>query len=119
MQVRTLGVVAALMGILSLAGAQASRAECGPQDKGKKKRQETGTKVEIKDLPAAVSEAAKKEAPSANWTSAAKHSTKKQGSAYVLEGSDGKYHVTITINASGDLLRFTKASQGKKPKKAK
>ena len=114
MRVRTIDVMAALMS-LSLFVVTTQGAMAGDGGKAKKK-DAAGEKVEIKDLPSPVTDAAKKEAPNANWTSAEKHSTKKQGSVYSLQGTDGKYHVTLMASSSGELLRFTKTSVGKKNK---
>ena len=114
MQVRTIKLVAALVSV-SLLAALAGTATAGDGQKGKKK--EAGAKVEIKDLPAAVTDAAKKELPNANWTSAEKLATKKQGSVYSLQGKDGKFQVTMMMSTSGDLLRLIKtAGKGKKVK---
>ena len=115
MRIRTVDVVAALLclGLLSLT---THRAMAGDDDKGDKQKQKAAEKVEIKDLPTAVTDAAKKELPNANWTSAAKHSTKKQGTAYALEGTEGKFHVTLMLSSSGELLRFTKVAGRKKAK---
>ena len=116
MRVPTSHVIAALMG-LSLFVATTQGAMAGGGGKGDKKKQAEGEKVDIKDLPSPVTDAAKKEVPNANWTSAQKHSTKKQGSVYLLQGTEGKYHLTLMASSSGELLRFTKASTGKKKSK--
>jgi hypothetical protein len=91
------------------------------QDTDKTKRQKKraeATKVELKDVPPAVAEAAKKELPNATWSSAEKTSAKKQGTLYVLEGKDGKYAVSVTMTSSGELQRLSKGIERKR-KKAK
>ncbi len=64
------GVVAAML-CLTLLAATASA-----QEKGKGKKKSEAAKVELKDVPPAVSDAAKKELPNANWTSAEKTTAK-------------------------------------------
>lgn len=95
-------------------GLLANVAEAG---KGAKKAT-TPEKVELKDVPAAVMDATKKELADATFTSAAKSSTKKQGTVYTLQGAQGKYAVSVTLNSSGQLLRLTKRIAGKKQKPA-
>lgn len=118
MRVRTIDLVAALVSV-SLFAALSGTATADDGAKGGKKKKEAGEKVEIKDLPNAVTDAAKKELPNANWTGAQKVATKKQGSVYSLEGKDGKFQVSMMVSTSGDVLRLTKiAGRGKKAKSA-
>jgi hypothetical protein len=84
------------------------------QDKGKGKKRDEGDKVEMKDVPAAVTDAAKKELPNATFTAANKRTQKKAGALYTLEGKDGKYQVSVTLSSSGELQRLTKALERKK-----
>jgi hypothetical protein len=113
MSARWIVPVSTLLGIVLLASAAwADKPGDKPGQDGKKKQQ-AGEKVELKDLPPAVIEAAKKEAPNANWSSAEKRLAKKQGTIYTLEGSDGKFQLSLMATSSGELMRFTKATQRK------
>jgi hypothetical protein len=93
----------------------ASSANAQEPGKGKKKRAEA-EKVEIKDVPAAVADAAKKELPNAQFTSAQKQSHKKRGTLYTLAGKDGKYQVSVMLTSSGELQRLTKGVESRKKK---
>ena len=105
-------VVAATL-CLTMLAATAS-AQDATKGKGKGKRE--ATTVELKDVPAAVTDAAKKELPNATWASAEKMSAKKQGTMFVLEGKDGKYSVSLTMSSSGELMRLMKTADLKKKK---
>lgn len=89
-------------------------AQDAKQDKGKKR---AATKVELTDVPAAVTETAKKESPKASWTSAEKLSAKKQGTLYVLRGKDGEFSITVMATASGELQKLSKGRERKRKSK--
>lgn len=114
MRVRMLGVMAALVSIGLIVGAAWAGDDGGKGDK--KKKRGTGEKVELKDLPSAVTAAAEKKAPKATWTSAEKHETKKQGTVYTLHGKVSNLTAAMAISSSGDVLQFTEGSlkRGKK-----
>jgi hypothetical protein len=100
-------VLSALTLVLFVSQANAQDAK----GKGKKREAE---KVEMKDIPATVVAAAKKEMPNATFTSAEKLSQKKLGTLYTLEGKDGKYQVSIMFTSSGELQRLTKSVERRK-----
>lgn len=118
MRLRMIGLLAALTSMTWLAAATYGADEAGRGGKGGKRNQLAAEKVDINSLPPAVVEAAKKEVPNAALTSAERHMAKRQGAIYTLAGTDGKYHVSLTISSSGELLRLTKALESKGKKKA-
>src|SRR5262245_37786220 len=85
--------------------------------KGKGKKREA-EKVEMKDVPPAVVDAAKKELPNASFTAAQKQSQKKLGTLYTLEGKDGKFQVSVMFTSSGELQRLTKSVELRRKKAA-
>ena len=101
-------VLSALSIMLMVSQANAQ----GAKGKGKKREAE---KVEMKDVPVAVIEAAKKEMPTANFTAAQKLSQKKRA-LYTLEGKDGKYQVSVMFTSSGELQRLTKSVEPRRKK---
>lgn len=110
MRLRITAFVAALVGFAFLA----STSYAGDGDKQKKKE---GEKVEMKDVPKAVTDAAKKKYPEATFSSAEKHSGKK-GAMYALHGKDGKNTVTLMVSSTGEIVRSTEgAEKGKKKPK--
>jgi hypothetical protein len=115
MQVRLGAII--VSGLSLLLFAASAHAQDTPKGKGKGKRAEA-EKVEIKDVPASVTEAAKKELPNATFASAEKQSMKKLGTMYTLEGKDGKYQVTVMYSSSGELQRLTKSVELRKKKAA-
>ena len=119
MRVRISGFVVALIGFALIAATTLAADETQKGVKGGKKKESAGEKVELKDVPAAVTDAAKKEAPSANFTAAEKHSAKKLGTVYSLEGKEGKYQVALMISSSGELLRVKKSVEHRGKKKSK
>ena len=70
----------------------------------------------MKDVPSAVTDAAKKELPNASFTSAEKRTAKKQGTIYSLEGKDGKFQVSVMYTSSGELQRLMKSVEARKKK---
>ena len=114
MRRRLSGLVVGLLSFALLA-ATAPTADDAQKGQGKGKRAEA-EKVEMKDVPAAVTDSAKKELPNASFTTAEKHAAKKQGTIYVLEGKDGKYQVSIMISSSGEMQRLTKSLEQRKKK---
>lgn len=63
-------------------------------------------KVELKDVPAAVRQAADQTVPQAKWTEATKHSDDDE-TAYELNGADAKgREVNITVTAEGEVEVF-------------
>lgn len=114
MRFRSSGLVLTFVSLALLAAT--ARAGDDPQKgQGKGKRAE-GEKVEMKDVPAAVTDAAKKELPNASFTAAEKRTAKKQGTIYSLEGKDGKYEVSVMYTSSGELQRLTKSVEARKKK---
>ena len=116
MRVRVTGLLVAIVSFALVAATAFAGDDTAKQDKGKKRA--AGEKVEMKDIPSAVTDAAKKELPNANWTSAEKVSAKKKGTMFSLEGKDGKYQVTAMFSTSGELQRLTKSVELKKKKNA-
>lgn len=113
MHFRTSGLVLTLLSLTLLAAT--ARAGDDPQ-KGQKGKRAEGEKVEMKDVPAAVTDAAKKELPNASFTAAEKRTAKKQGTIYSLEGKDGKFQVSVMYTSSGELQRLTKSVELRKKK---
>ena len=118
MRVRLSVVLAALIAFAFVAATAFAAGDGTKGDKAGKKKLGEGEKVEIKDVPTAVNDAAKKELPHASFTSAEKLSPKKRGTVYSLVGKDGKYQVSVVINSSGELLRLTKSIESKGKKKS-
>ncbi len=114
MRIRCSGVFLTLLS-LTLLAATARAGDDLQKGQGKGKRAE-GEKVEMKDVPAAVTDAAKKELPNASFTAAEKRTAKKQGTIYSLEGKDGKYQVSVMYTSSGELQRLTKSVELRKKK---
>jgi hypothetical protein len=114
MRIRLSGVTLTFVSLALLAAAQAA----DDAEKAQKGKRAEGEKVEMKDVPSAVTDAAKKELPNASFTAAEKRTAKKQGTIYTLEGKDGKYQVSVMYTSSGELQRLTKSVEARK-KKAK
>lgn len=104
-------IIASSLCLMVFAGT--ASAQDAKKGKGKKTEPE---KMELKDLPPTVAEAAKRDMPSVKFTTVQKHSLKKLGMVYTLEGKDGKYQVAVTYNSSGEIQRFTKNIEGRKKK---
>ena len=119
MQRRTVGMCLGLLSVAMLAFAATASAQ-DKGDKSQKKKQTPAEKVEMKDVPEKVLAAAKKEAPNVNFASVEKVTAgKKVGTVYSLEGKDGKYQVTVQVDSSGELRRYTKALERKRKKATK
>ena len=102
--------------VLSLALLAGMARAAGDNQKGQKGKRAEGEKVEMKDVPAAVTDAAKKELPNATFATAEKRSAKKQGTIYSLDGKDGKFQVSVMYTSSGELQRLTKSVEARKKK---
>jgi hypothetical protein len=110
MRARMVGVAAAFIGVALLASLVSADDDGG---KRKKKKREAENKVELKELPAAVIAAAQKKAPQATWTSAEKHTTKKDGTVYELHGKISNQSTTMLISSTGEVLRWTEGAEHK------
>ncbi len=85
---------------------------------GRKKRGsgETIEAVKLRELPAAVIEAAEKEAPDVRFTAADRNVKGKRVESYRLYGSNGREHVTLVISPAGKILKRPHAAAREKRK---
>jgi hypothetical protein len=113
MRVRLSGLV---LTVVSLALLAATARAGDDAQKGQKGKRAEGEKVEMKDVPSAVTDAAKKELPNATFSAAEKRTAKKQGTIYTLEGKDGKFQVSVMYTSTGELQRLTKSVEARKKK---